>query len=192
MLTAFGTLRTAITWTASASVVVAAVAVLVSIVLGLWSLRIAKRALSISEVQEARWGSHFKLELEDALSFRSASGTGRLIGIHVLISNPMDRSSSITRSELHLTYRVGETAVVVKVPHDRTPSPELPGSDPIILPKSLEANQAVSGWFLFRISESLTSGRSIDRYELFVSDVHDIVEGLHITAFREMTHAEEP
>jgi hypothetical protein len=75
----------------------------------------------------------------------------------------------------------------VKVP------PVAPGDDlelpedlsPAALPIRLEPNDAASGLFIFQIKEELTRNREIERYDVYVRDVHGVEESRQITIFHE-------
>lgn len=165
-------------WLDYAPVVIAALAIGFSVAFGLSNRRTAMRALALSERQEARRDSRVDLYLNHSMSWRRPSNDDRLLGFHLLIANPTDRASSIVTAELHLSYSLNGIVTTVKVPRalDMTPSEIPPEVNPIVLPARLEANDAVLGWFLFQVKDGLTGGRSIDRYEVFVRDVHGIEE----------------
>lgn len=175
-------------WLDYAPVVIAALAFGVTVVFGLSNRRTAMRALALSERHEARRDSRVDLHLNHSMSWRRPSNNDRLLGFHLLVANPTDRASSIVQAELHLTYSVNGIVTTVKVPRvSDMKSADVPLEvDPIELPARLDANDAVSGWFVFQVKDGLTSGRSIDRYEVFVRDVHGIEESVQVTVFREV------
>jgi hypothetical protein len=174
-------------WLDYAPVAIAAVALL-SLLLGLSNRKMVRRSLELSEAQEARREPRLTLHLNESVSWRRPSEGERLLGFHLLASNPTDRPSSLVRAELHLTYAIHGTVTTVKVPHaSGREEVSLPrGVVPIQLPSHVGANDAVSGWFLFRVAEGVTDGRAIDRYDVVLRDVHGVIETLQVTLFREV------
>jgi hypothetical protein len=175
-------------WLDYAPIVIAALSLAVTLVLGLWNRGTAKRALELSERQEDRRDSRVDLHMNDSVSWRS-SAADRLLGFHLMIANPTDRSSSLVSAELHLTYGLNGVVTTVKVPHvsDATAITAPAGVVPIELPARLDANDAVSGWFLFLVEEGLTGGAPVDRYDVIVRDVHGFEATVQVTLFREVS-----
>lgn len=103
-----------------------------------------------------------------------------------------DRANSLVGAELHVTYSVDGVVTTLKVPHAAavTAVPAPPGVEPIELPARLEANGWLSGWLLFGIGAGLTDGRSIDRYDVVVRDVHSIEEAVQGPLLREVSRDE--
>ncbi len=181
-----------ISWPDYAAVGIAALSLIVSLVLGVRNRGTAKRALKLSEEQEARRSPRLAIHVNDSVSWRRALAGERLLGFHLLVSNPTDRPSSLLKAELHLTYAVDSIMTTIKLPHTSySLQVGLPSAVvPIELPAPLGANDAVSGWFLFRVAEGLTGGRPVDRYDIVIRDIHDIVETLQVTVFREVPDVE--
>jgi hypothetical protein len=181
-----------ILWTDYAPILAAAVSLIVSVTLGVLNRRTAKRALEISERQEARRDSSLSLHLNESVSWRSQSRGERLLGFHVIATNPTDRPTSLVASELRLTYTVDGILTTVKVPSaSDVGSTSLPASIvPLEIPTRVDANDAVIGWFLFRIDDQLTNGRIVERYDFVLREVHGIEETLQVTVFREVADDE--
>jgi hypothetical protein len=181
-----------ILWTDYAPILAAAVSLIVSVTLGVLNRRTAKRALEISERQEARRDSSLSLHLNESVSWRSQSRGERLLGFHVIATNPTDRPTSLVASELRLTYTVDGILTTVKVPSaSDVGSTSLPASFvPLEIPTRVDANDAVIGWFLFRIDDQLTNGRIVERYDFVLREVHGIEETLQVTVFREVADDE--
>lgn len=170
-------------WVDYASLSVAALAFATSAGFGFLNRRTAKRALAISERQEARRESRLDIYLIDSRAQRRGDKRDRIIGFEVRISNPSDSPNSAVAVELRLTYLIDGTPMAVKLQADRSLqfSTETPGASGLDLPAALESNGARSGWLLYRVDDVLTAPAQIDRYELVVQDVHGIERGLPVT-----------
>jgi hypothetical protein len=174
-------------WLTYASLGIASVSACIALVIGTANRRLAKRALDLSERQEARRESRVDVYLSSSTSWRRHSHHDRLLGVHLLVSNPSDRATSIVTAELHVTYTIDGVLTTVKVP------PVAAGDEleflgdllPTALPIRLEPNDAASGLFIFQIRDDLTRDREIERYEVHVRDVHGVEENRQITIFSE-------
>ncbi len=174
-------------WVTYASLGVAVASACIALVVGSANRRLARRALRLSEKQEARRESRVDVHLSSATSWRRRSQRDRLLGVHVIISNPTDRATSVVTTELHLTYTVEGILTTVKVsPALHVDGFELPDElTPAVLPIRLEPNDAASSLFVFRVGDDLTQGREIERYDVCVRDVHGVEESRQITIFHE-------
>jgi hypothetical protein len=174
-------------WLTYASLGVAAVSACIALLVGAANRRLAKRALELSERQEARRESRVDVHLSSATSWRRPSQHDRLLGVHLLVSNPTDRATSVVAAEMHLTYSVEGVLTTVKMPPaihiEAFEFPE--GLTPAALPIRLEPNDAVSSLFIFRIGDDLTRGRDVERYDIYLRDVHGVEESRQITIFHE-------
>lgn len=178
---------TTLSWLDYASFVVAALSLLVSVALGLRNRSTAKRALEISEREEARREARLGLYLNESMSWRHSKDAYRLLGFHLLITNPTDRPTSIVSAELHLTYSVNGVVTTVKVQHE--PCIILPGGGKagvIEVSARLEANAAISDWLLFKVADGLTKDRPVDRYDVVIRDINGIVQSVQVTIFLEV------
>jgi hypothetical protein len=175
----------AASWLSYAAVAVAALSVAVSLVLGRSNRATAKRALALSERQEARRDTRIDLYLNESVSWRGRPGSNRVLGFHILISNPTDRANSLVDAELHLTYDLAGVVTTLKVGHTDASVPPPAGVSPLSLPTRLDANEATSGWLFFQVSQALAGDREIDRYDLVLRDIHGLEETRQVTIFRE-------
>lgn len=183
------TIAAATTPVSLASLAVAVVALIVSVTLGISNRRTAKRSLRVSEQQEERRLPQLVVTHQRSFSKHRVSKKDRVLGFQMLITNPTDRGTAIVAAELHLTYAARGVVSTVKLRHDDS---LVRGADrPFTMPVQLGANDAVSNWLLFRVDDELTGGRPIDRYEVFVRDVHDLTEGVHVTLIPEVEDEEE-
>lgn len=164
----FVAVSASVQWFEYASVTIAAMALLI----GLSNRRIARRALAISERHAKDREPRISLYLEHSVA-QWPDGGGRLLGFEVRISNPTERSTSLTDAELHVSYSVGNAITTLKLRHDGDGNY---GRDhrgeSLQLPTRLDTNEAVAGWLWFLLHDGLTSGRPIERYELIVRDIH--------------------
>ena len=170
-----------------ASVAIAVLSLVVSVGLGLRNQRIARQALELAERQEERRVSRLVVHLNESVAWRQAGESTRVLGFHLLITNPSDRATSLVRAELRRSYSVDGIVTTVKLDHATSlASGVVPGAVVLMeLPLVVGANSAVSGWFLFRVAGILTGGRPVERYDVVLRDVHDVEETLQVTLFRE-------
>lgn len=178
-------------WLDYAAVAIATLSLVVSLILGLRRRGTAKRALALSEAQDARRRPRMGVYVNDSASYQMDRTRERLLVFHLLVSNPSDSPTSLVAAELHVTYAVNGVMTTVKVPHSR--SPDMPQDvSPIDLPVALGAHDAKSGWFVFPIADDLTGGRGVDRLDVVVRDMHDVSEAVQVTVLREAPNAEAP
>lgn len=170
-------------WAPGASAVIAAIALLVS----LSNRKTAKRALYLSECQEARRAARLDLSLHEAISWRPAGRACRWIGVRVLAVNPTDRDGSLIAADLHITYTIpGGTVMVVKIPH-RADAEAMPESiAPLEVPAPLPGNGAVAGWLMFKVDDALIGDAAIERYDAVLHDSRGPVEGVQPWVLREI------
>jgi hypothetical protein len=162
-------------------------ALVASVGLALWSLRISRKALRIAEDQDARRTRYLEFYLNESVSWRLDDAGARLVGFHLMVTNPADRPNSVVRADLHVTYSVGTSLVVVQIPCTTGAPPVALASDhvPLGLPLRIGAKSAVSGWFLFRLSKELTGGHPIERYDVVLRDVIGIDQNLQVMTIGE-------
>jgi hypothetical protein len=176
----------AASWVTYATLGIAVASACTALVIGMVNRRLAKRALELSERQEARRERRVDVYLNWARLWRRHSDHGRLLGVHLLVSNPSDRPTSIVTAELHLTYKVDGVLATVKLPPVFGDDELESAGDllPATLPIRLGPNGAASSLFIFHVTDELTRGREIERYDVHVRDVHG-EEGRQITIFSE-------
>lgn len=182
----------AATWVDIAPIVIAAFALLVSVVLGLRNRGTSKKALALAERQEARRESRVDVYVNDSMAW--GHDEGRSVGVNVVLANPTDAPTSVVRSELHVTYDVQGTMTTVRVhPSGSSPSSTVPAEVVSLdLPVRLDANGAVSGWFVFLLREGLTGGRPVERYDFVTRDVHGKEQTVQLGIFRKNSRGETP
>ncbi|QXC60552.1 hypothetical protein KSP35_19860 [Aquihabitans sp. G128] len=171
--------------------VVSAVMASCSLLLGLSTRSTARRALGVSEAQEARRDPKLHLELLDGVAWRTRGV--RNFALKVLATNPTDRDGTLTRVELRLTYKGRDDHVLtVQIPATIA----LPDCPPefvaLPVPTAMPANGAVAGSYLFRVDDEVTSGRPVERFELHVTDSRGIVKSVVTAALREVDNGERP
>ena len=182
-------------WLDYAAVAIATLSFVVSLILGLRSRGTAKRALALSEAQDARRRPRMGVYVNDSASYQMDRTRERLLVFHLLVSNPSDSPTSLVAAELHVTYAVNGVLTTVKVPHSWSPDmPQdvSPDVSPIDLPVALGAHDAKSGWFVFPIADDLTGGRGVDRLDVVVRDMHNVSEAVQVTVLGEAPNAEAP
>lgn len=173
-----------------ASVVIAAVALLVA----LSNRRTAKRALELSERQEARREARLDLSLKEAVSWRPSGRACRWIGVRVLAVNPTDRDGSLIAADLHITYRIpGGRELVVKIPHGGDDEALAERMEPLLeIPVSLPSNGAAAGWLMFKIGDALIGDAAIERYDVVLHDSRGPVERVEPWVLRAVGDGEAP
>jgi hypothetical protein len=158
-----------------------------AICVGIANRRIARRALDLSERQEERRESRLDIYLQDSFSRRRPAEGDRILAFHLLLANPTDRPTAVVEADLHLTYTTEGRMTTMKVRHAaENPKGLEQGRDFIAFPTRLDANAAASGWIVFQVVDALVADHAIDRYELFIRDVHGLQEGLQVTVIPEI------
>lgn len=175
-----------------AAIVVAAVSLVVTLVVGLLNRATAKRALDLAERQEARREARLELHVEESRSWRRSADGARVLGFRVVVRNPTDRGNSVVGADVHLTYRADQAITTVKVPCARDVAAlDLPEHvNPINLAGRVDANDALSGWLIFVVPNGLTHRRAIEYYDVVICDVHGTEETFRLTWLQEATHDE--
>jgi hypothetical protein len=97
-----------LSWVDYASLSVAALAFATSAGFGFLNRRTTKRALAISQRQEARRESHLDIYLIGSRAQRRVEKKDRIIGFEVRISNPSDSPNSAVARSGWLLYRVDD------------------------------------------------------------------------------------
>lgn len=166
--------------------VISAVAVVASLAIGLLNHCTARRAINIAERAEGRRSPHFGIHVHDSTVWQQPCGTTRKYGVYVQFANPTDLPTAIVMADLHITYSMKNRLTTVKVPIIESPTlgQEITVFD---LPQPLKANTAASGWLIFHVPEELIGDYAIDRYDIVVRDVHDVIASTQITIFREVS-----
>ena len=146
----------------------------------------ARQALQISRQQAAGNEPKFGMRLNESVALRSSTAGARVLAFHVVVTNSSDQPTSVISADLHITYTVDGHITVVRVPHDENIETQSPmGGVTFALPVSLDPHGATSGWFRFLVSDQLTGGRPVERYDMVVRDVHDLSQSVQVTVFRE-------
>lgn len=174
-----------VTWVDIAPIVIAGLALVLSVVMGTLNRSTAKKALRLSERQEGRRASRIDVYVNEQVSWSLKSG--RLAGVNVVVTNPTDGTTSLVGAELHLTYEVGSSLTTVRVPASpgAVPSSLAPQVVSLELPLRLDANAAKSGWLVFALPEGLTGGHPIERYDLVTKDVQGKEASVQLGFFRD-------
>lgn len=102
----------------------------------------------------------------------------RLYAFLLSISNPSDSNNALARAELHVTYKtLSGQPVTVQIPSSQVVGngfSELEDFRLVVMPARLDAHQTITGWILFRISESILSESEINCYSILLVDSHQI------------------
>lgn len=175
-------------WVPVASAFVA----LVALVVAISNRNTARKAVALAKAQEDRRSAHLDVSLSDGIWWRPAEPGSRWICVKVLAVNPTDRDGSIVRADLHVTYTLptgGRTVVKIEPSGTHVTFPE--GIKPQEVPVRLQANGAISGWFMYEIDDDLIHG-PIDRYDIVFSDSRGPVETVQAWVMREVNDNAAP
>jgi hypothetical protein len=156
-------------------------------ILSLLNRRTANRALRISLAQEERRIARLDLQLMEQASYRPKGADYRWVLAQVLIINRSDRDGSIIRAELKVGYLTGaDIRVDTHIPHTILPNQTQIGVEPLQIPVPVKANDAKSGWFTFKINDSLVQPNRVDEYAMLVYDSRGPIESAQLWAMREI------
>lgn len=153
------------------------------------STRIARRILELSEEQARARVPQLVPYLVAGLVRRLEKRQTRLYAFSVSVSNRADIDNSLSALELQITYtRVNNMSSNLLLPHDPTLTEHfgLEGTQPLIVPKPINAHQTIAGWAFFEIDDSLLGDVDIDRYEIRFFDSHENISSLEPIILREI------
>jgi hypothetical protein len=172
------------TWSPVVSLVVAIAAFYISVS----QAQIAKRALKLSLLQDARRNARLDLDLKESATWRPLGKACKYIGVRVLAVNPTDSQATLTGAELRISYSIRAGKIVVlKVSHDASEGDvprELVGLN---LPAALPSNGALEGWLFFRLDDALIGDASVEHYEVMVSDSRGISQSVYPWIMKEIS-----
>jgi len=172
------------TWSPVASIAVAAIALIVSLA----QARIAKKALRLSLLQDARRNARLDLNLKESVTWRPPGQACKCIGVRVLAVNPTDGQAALVGAELHISYSLPSSRILVlKVPHNANRTGPSVGLVGLNLPAALPSNGALEGWLIFQLDDALIGNASIESYEVMVSDSRGISQSVHPWIMKEIT-----
>src|SRR5450759_2067067 len=133
----------ALTWAAIATAIISLFALLVS----LWSIIIARRALSLAERQEINKHPSFVLYLKNG--FVKTLGKGdkkRVYAFLISISNTSESNNSIAHLDLNIILSISSgSSLTLKIPSDGSLNKHFPNQESqLSVPMKIEAHQTIA------------------------------------------------
>ena len=160
--------------TSTLSTVASAAAAWVALVLSVVNVRTSRRALRLSEQQEARRKPSLAIYLQEGLVSRSPRRDARIYSLLLSVSNKSDNDNSVAEATLHLTYSKPEaggfTVKFVATTEVLPPFQRSQASLPI--PTRIDAHQAISGWYYFFVDDVILSGARVERTIIVLRDTY--------------------
>ena len=160
------------------ALVISIASLCISLIFSYLSTRIAKKALSISEQQEARRQPALRPYLIDGYYKKMEDRKSKVYGFSISVSNPTDAGNSLAHLELEICYvNPKNVCMKLKIPHQDNLANDFGGGSirPIVVPGPIPAHQTVAGWALFNVSHALLGECVIDSYLINITDAHGAV-----------------
>jgi hypothetical protein len=170
--------------------IVVSVMAVAAFVVAVGSFRVSSRALRLSEQQEQRKQPRLFPRLLDS-HFESMAEGGRVYSFWLSVGNPTDSDNAIAQIEMHLRYLIdGDVSMTVKLPPSslgiRDPTNDHPR---LITPARIAAHDTASGWCNFVVKPGILSGRTIDGYQIVLTDSHQAETSVDALVVSEKRHA---
>ncbi len=162
-----------------------------ALILSILNFRTSRRALRISEQQEARRTPSVVAYLQDGYVSVGAKPGSRVYAILVSLSNRSDSNNAIAEVMLLLTYtKPAGVELTLKAGAEN----ELPSTfrdesaNHLRVPIRIDAHQAVSGWCFFAVDDAILEGADIDRTRVAFVDTHGNETTVEPLIIREYGH----
>ena len=166
----------------------------IALVLSIINARTSRRALWISEQQEARRQPQLALYLQEGYVSLSMKPDARVYAFLISVSNRSDSDNAIAEIVLRLTYiKAGSTEFTVKT----TAASESLGmlaagsASHFRAPIRIDAHQTMSGWCFFAIDNVILGDARIERTVLAFLDTHGNESTVEPLIVREHGHVSE-
>jgi hypothetical protein len=153
--------------------IVVAITAVTALFVALRSLGVSSRALRLSEKQEQRKQPRLVPMLLDS-HFENMTEGGRVYSFSLSIGNPTDSDNAIARIEMHLHYLIdGDASMTVKLPPSSVGICDSANDlSRLTTPSRIAAHDTISGWCDFVVKPGILSGRTIDGYQIVLTDSH--------------------
>jgi hypothetical protein len=175
--------------------VATAIAAWMALLLSVLNFFTSRRALRISERQEARRKPSVVAYLQDGYIAVGVKPGSRVYAMLVSLSNRSDSDNAIAQAMLLLTYvKSNGTQLTFKVGADG----ELPkafmdkSTSHLRIPIRIDAHQTVSGWCFFTVDEAILDGSYIDRTQVAFIDTYGNESTVEPLIIREYGHVQTP
>ena len=167
--------------------IVVAVMAVAAFIVAVGSFRVSSRALRLSEQQEQRKQPRLVPRLLES-HCESMEDGGRFYSFSLSVGNPTDSDNAIAQIEMHLRYFIeGATSMMVKLPLCRRSPDDSRGR--LITPSRVAAHDTVSGWCEFLLKPDFLGGRTIDGYQIVLTDSHQAETSVEALVVSEKRHA---
>jgi len=163
----------------------------VSVCISLCSLYFTWKNRQITLAQEARRQPRIVPFLVQSFYQNKNPSGDRHFAFQIRVSNPSDSANAIASAELLVTYLTTDHTRMTLV---------LLGNDPkadffvegenrnLPVPIEIGANDTIEGWILFYLPSEMLVARSLDSYELRMTDTHGNTARLKPSIVAEQTH----
>jgi hypothetical protein len=156
------------------STVASGTAAWIALVLSVINARTSRRALRLSEQQEARRKPSLAVYLQEGFVSPSPQRDARIYALLLSVSNKSDNNNSVAEATLHLTYSKPKTmeftvkfvATMDVLPPFQRNQASLP------IPTRIDAHQAISGWYYFCVGDLILNGARVERTIIVLRDTH--------------------
>jgi hypothetical protein len=135
----------------------------------------SRKALRISEQQEARRKPSVVAYLQDGYIAVGAKPGSRVYAILISLSNRSDNNNAIAQAMLLLTYvKSSGTQLTLKVGTEGEPPNAFAdkSANHLRVPIRIDAHQTVSGWCFFAVDDAILEGSYIDRTHVAFVDTY--------------------
>jgi hypothetical protein len=170
--------------------VATATAAWLALLLSVFNVFTSRRALRISEQQEARRKPSVVAYLQDGYVAVGIKTHSRVYAILISLSNRSDSNNAIAQAMLLLTYiKSSGTQLTLKVGAEGEPPSMFidKSANHLRLPIRIDAHQTVSGWCFFAVDNAILEDAHIDRTQMMFVDTYGnetTVEPLIIREYR--------
>ncbi len=168
---------------------VVAVMAVAAFIVAVGSYRVSSRALRLSEQQEQRKRPRLFPRLLDS-HFENLTEGGRVYSFWLSVANPTDSDNAIAQIEMHLRYLIDDdVSITVKLPPSSVRVCASMGDRPrLIAPSRIAAHDTASGWYDFVIKPAMLSGRTIEGYQIVLTDSHQAEASVDALVVSEKRH----
>jgi hypothetical protein len=171
--------------------VASAMAAWMALLLSVLNFFTSRKALRISEQQEARRKPSVVVYLGDAYIAVGAKAGSRIYAILISLSNRSDSNNAIAQAVLHLTYvKSNRTQLTLKVGAEGEPPSAFrdKSANHLRVPIRIDAHQTVSGWCFFSVDDAIVEGSRIDRTRVAFVDTYGNESTVESLIIREYGH----
>ncbi len=155
--------------------VASAIAAWLALSLSVLNIFTSRRALRISEQQEARRNPSLVAYLQDGYVAVGVKSSSRVYAILISLSNRSDSDNAIAQAMLLLTYiKSGDTQLTLKVGVEGE-APSIftdKSANHLRVPIRIDAHQTVSGWCFFAVDDAILEDSHIERTQVAFVDTY--------------------